>query len=312
MAFIYIIIIVIACVVLVKSAHWIIKSLIYFAQYLHIPEFVVAFILAGLVTSLPEFFVGISAAITKTPILSLSNIFGSNIANVTLILGLTVILTRGLTLKSKTIQRNIFYTSLLLMYPILLTLDGVLSRVDGLGLLVLFALYILILFHQSQDFTKKFERALRKNLIKNLIIFIISLTFLLTSSYIIVLMSKLLAMELNISLFLVGLFLIAIGTSLPELIFGIQAAQGKHKDMIFGNILGSIAVNSTAVLGITAIICPITINDIGLLITTAIFMFGVYLLFAFFSYSKRKLSWQEGFILLFFYVTFIIIQFLVK
>jgi len=312
MAFIYIIIIVIACVILVKSAHWIIKSLIYFAQYLHIPEFVVAFILAGLVTSLPEFFVGISAAITKTPILSLSNIFGSNIANVTLILGLTVILTRGLTLKSKTIQRNIFYTSLLLMYPILLTLDGVLSRVDGLGLLVLFALYILILFHQSQDFTKKFERALRKNLIKNLIIFIISLTFLLTSSYIIVLMSKLLAMELNISLFLVGLFLIAIGTSLPELIFGIQAAQGKHKDMIFGNILGSIAVNSTAVLGITAIICPITINDIGLLITTAIFMFGVYLLFAFFSYSKRKLSWQEGFILLFFYVTFIIIQFLVK
>ena len=312
MAFIYIIIIVIACVVLVKSAHWIIKSLIYFAQYLHIPEFVVAFILAGLVTSLPEFFVGISAAITKTPILSLSNIFGSNIANVTLILGLTVILTRGLTLKSKTIQRNIFYTSFLLIYPILLTLDGVLSRVDGLGLLVLFTLYILILFHQSQDFTKKFERALRKNLIKNLIIFIISLTFLLTSSYIIVLMSKLLAMELNISLFLVGLFLIAIGTSLPELIFGIQAAQGKHKDMIFGNILGSIAVNSTAVLGITAIICPITINDIGLLITTAIFMFGVYLLFAFFSYSKRKLSWQEGFILLFFYVTFIIIQFLVK
>ncbi len=312
MAFIYIIIIVIACVILVKSAHWIIKSLIYFAQYLHIPEFVVAFILAGLVTSLPEFFVGISAAITKTPILSLSNIFGSNIANVTLILGLTVILTRGLTLKSKTIQRNIFYTSLLLIYPILLTLDGVLSRVDGLGLLVLFALYILILFHQSQDFTKKFERALRKNLIKNLIIFVISITFLLTSSHIIVLMSKLLAMELNISLFLVGLFLIAIGTSLPELIFGIQAAQKKHKDMIFGNILGSIAVNSTAVLGITAIICPITINDIGLLITTAIFMFGVYLLFAFFSYSKRKLSWQEGFILLFLYVAFIIIQFLVK
>jgi len=312
MAFIYIIIIVIACVILVKSAHWIIKSLIYFAQYLHIPEFVVAFILAGLVTSLPEFFVGISAAITKTPILSLSNIFGSNIANVTLILGLTVILTRGLTLKSKTIQRNIFYTSLLLIYPILLTLDGVLSRVDGLGLLVLFTLYILILFHQSQDFTKKFERALRKNLIKNLIIFVISITFLLTSSHIIVLMSKLLAMELNISLFLVGLFLIAIGTSLPELIFGIEAAQKKHKDMIFGNILGSIAVNSTAVLGITAIICPITINDIGLLITTAIFMFGVYLLFAFFSYSKRKLSWQEGFILLFLYVAFIIIQFLVK
>jgi len=312
MALIYIIIIIVACVVLVKSTHWIIKTITYFAQYLHVPEFVVAFILAGLATSLPELFVGISAAINKTPILSLSNIFGSNIANVTLVLGLTVIFTRGLTPETKTVQRNIFYTSLLLMYPILLTLDGVLSRIDGLGLLVLFTLYILILFYQSQDFTKKLERALRRDLIKNIGVFIVSIALLLSSAHIIVIMSELLAFELNVSLFLIGLFLIAVGTSLPELVFGIQAAQEKHKEMIFGNILGSIAVNSTAVLGITAIISPITIDDLGLLATTAFFMLGAYLLFILFSYSKKRLSLQEGFILLFFYVAFIIIQFLLK
>ena len=125
-------------------------------------------------------------------------------------------------------------------------------------------------------------------------------------------MSELLAFELNISLFLIGLFLVAIGTSLPELVFGIQASQQKHKDMIFGNILGSIAVNSTAVLGITAIISPITIDDLGILATTAIFMLGGYLLFILFSYSKKRLSLEEGFILLFFYVAFIIVQFLIK
>lgn len=312
MAFLYIFVIILASVILVKSAHWIIKTLTYLAQYLRVPEFVVAFILAGIATSLPELFVGISAALNKTPILSLSNVLGSNIANLTLILGLTVILIKGLESETRTVQRNISYTSVLIIYPILLTLDGSLSRIDGLGLLVLFALYILILFHQSQDFTKKLERAYRKYLIKNLILFIISMILLLISAYIIVQASDRLAIELNISLFLIGLFLIAIGTSLPELVFGIQAATKKHKGMILGNILGSIAVNSTAVLGVTAIISPIMIKDINLLISSAMFMLVAYLLFIFFTRSKNRISWQEAFILFFFYMAFIIIQFLVK
>lgn len=312
MAFVYVLIIILASVILVKSAHWVITTLIYMAQYLQVPEFVVAFILAGLATSLPELFVGISAAINKTSILSLSNVLGSNIANLTLVLGLTIILIKGLVSESKTVQRNIFYTSILLMYPILLTLDGILSRIDGLALLVIFALYSLILFYQSQDFTKKLERVRRKDLIKNLGLFVISMALLLISVYIIVQASNRLAVELNIPLFLIGLILVAIGTSLPELVFGIQAATEKHKDMILGNILGSLAVNSTAVLGVTAVISPIIIEDLGLLASSAMFMLGAYLLFIFFARSKYKISWQEAFILLFFYMAFIIIQFLVK
>ncbi|GAI51015.1 unnamed protein product, partial [marine sediment metagenome] len=101
MVFLYILTIILASIILVKSTHWIIKSLIYLAQYLRVPEFVIGFILAGLATSFPEFFVGIAAALNKTPILSLSNVFGSNIANLTLILGLTVILIKGLESESR-------------------------------------------------------------------------------------------------------------------------------------------------------------------------------------------------------------------
>jgi len=100
----YIIIIILASGVLVKAAHWVIKSLIYLAQRIKISEFVIAFILAGIATSLPELFVGISSALNKTPILSLSNVIGSNIANITLILGITIILLKGLNIKIKTIR----------------------------------------------------------------------------------------------------------------------------------------------------------------------------------------------------------------
>jgi len=95
----YIIIIVLASGILVKASHWVIKSLIYLAQRMKISEFVIAFILAGIATSLPELFVGISSALNKTPILSLSNVLGSSIANITLILGITIILLKGLNIK---------------------------------------------------------------------------------------------------------------------------------------------------------------------------------------------------------------------
>lgn len=312
MVFIYIIVIIFASIILVKSTHWVIKSLIYLAQYLRISEFVIAFILAGLATSFPELFVGISAAINKTSILSLSNVLGSNIANLTLILGLTIILIRGLGSGTKTIQRNILYTSILLIYPLFLTLDGQLSRTDGVALIILFILYTLILFYQSQNFTKKLDSVRRKDLFKNIIIFIVGMALLLISAEVIVRYSNHLAVELNIPLFLIGLFLVAIGTSLPELVFGIKAAKEHHKDMILGNILGSLAVNSTFILGITALISPIIIKNTYLFVSSAIFFVIAYFIFALFARSKEKISWQEGFILCFFYISFIIIQLLVK
>jgi len=312
MTFLYIITIILASAILVKAAHQVIKSLAYLAQCLKISEFVIAFILASIATSLPELFVGISSALNKTPILSLSNVIGSNIANITLILGITIILLGGLNIKIKTIQRNIIYTALLMIYSLLLCLDGVLSRLDGLALLVSFTLYNLILVHQNQDQSKIIIKVKKKELTKNILSFIVGIALLLISAQIIVEAANNLAIKLNIPLFIVGLFMVAIGTSLPELILGIRAAHQKHKDMILGGILGSVAVNSTAVLGITALISPIIIKNNALFINGIVALLIAYLLFGIFAHSKKRISWQEAMILLFFYITFTIIQFLLK
>lgn len=311
MVFIYILIIILSSIVLVKSTHWIIKAINYLARYFHVPKFVMAFILAGLVTSFPELFVGISSGLNKTPILSLSNVFGSNIANLTLALGLTIIFVKGIGSGARIIRKNTIFTLLLIIYPILLASDGLISRVDGAGLIVLFILYNAILFFQSREFEKKLVGARRKDLIKNILLFMFSIALLMLSAEIIVHTSSQLAVELNISLFLIGLFLIALGTSLPEIIFGIRAGIEKQKDMILGNILGSLASNSTIVLGVTALISPIIIAKINLLASSSIYLLAAYILFMIFARSARKLTSQEGLVLLFFYISFVIIQFLI-
>jgi cation:H+ antiporter len=309
---IYLLTIILASISLVKAAQWTINALVYLARRLRLSEFVIAFVLASFASSLPEFFVGISAALDQKPILSLSNVFGSNIANITLVLGLSVLLIKGLKIKTKTIQRNIVYTLLLLSYSVLLCLDGVLSRLDGFALLISFTLYNSILIYQNKDRHQIIEKAKKGETFYQILKFIISISLLLLSSEIIVETAQKLATTINTPLFIVGLLVISIGTSLPELIFGLQAIRGKHQDMILGSLLGSAIVNSTAVIGLTAIIYPIAIQINNLFLVTIVFMLGAYILFAIFSRSHEKISWGEALILVFSYIAFILIQFLIE
>jgi len=305
---IYIITIFIGCFILVKSTDLIIRSIHYLAKYFNISEFVIAFVLAGLATSLPELFIGILSAVDKVSVLSLSNIFGSNISNLTLILGLGVIVAKKIYSSSRMLNRNLIYVFLLVIYAILLSLDGYVSRIDGIGLVVLFVLYNTILFFQSKEFSKKAGWARKKKLFKNILLLFIGIFLLISSAYMVVQASTNLAAIIQASIFLVGLILVALGTSLPEFIFGLRSIKTNHKDMILGGILGSIASNVTIVLGVTAIINPILIQNRSLLATSALFMIVSYIIFVFLSKTDKKLTWQEGLGLILVYIIFIIIQ----
>src|SRR6056297_1421258 len=115
MTIVYIITIFIGCFILIKSTNLVIKSIKYLAKYFNIAEFVIAFVLAGLATSLPELFIGVMSAVENTSVLSLSNIFGSNIANITLVLGITIIIAKNVSTKSRMVNRNLFYVFILVI-----------------------------------------------------------------------------------------------------------------------------------------------------------------------------------------------------
>jgi cation:H+ antiporter len=106
--------------------------------------------------------------------------------------------------------------------------------------------------------------------------------------------------------------LVAVGTSLPELVFGIKAATLKHEGMCLGNIIGSIVINSTFILGISAIISPIKIENLNVIVVGAVFMLIAVLFSNIFLSSGRKVSIKEGWILIGFYVLFLIAEFVFR
>ena len=304
---------VLSCIVMVFAGTFLIKNLTKIARFLLITEFAAAFIIMAVATSLPELFIGITSALAKNPALSFGNVMGANILNLTLITGIIILVARKIEIKSKKIRRDAFFTSLIILLPIILFLIGnKLSRYDGAILLAVFFMYSYRLIKQRKKFKKKLEdRVKRKEIVLTTFLFILFLFVLFFSAKFVVHYASLLVFDLKLPAIMIGLFLVSFGTTLPELIFGVRAAQLKHADMSLGDQLGTMIANSTLVLGVAALIYPIEVAFAPFMIS-AIFLFVTGFLFVTFVESGRKLDTREGISLILLYIFFVIIEFYVR
>ncbi|MBW2984973.1 sodium:calcium antiporter [Candidatus Woesearchaeota archaeon] len=302
-----------ACIVLVAGGGLLVKSLSKIASFLKMSEFVVGFIIMGIATTIPELFVGIASALGKTPSLSLGNVIGSNIVNVSLILGIVVLLSRGIEIKSPTMKSDALYAFFISIVPIVLMGIGRnLSRIDGVILLGIYIIYTWWLIRARKEFRKELEeRVKRWEIIGYTAIFAACLLALFLSARFVTKYGELLAIDFGMPNIMIGLFLVAIGTSLPELVFGVRAATMKHPTMALGDITGAIVSNSTLVLGVTALICPITAHFMSFLVGGS-FMIVACFLFATFVESGNRLYWKEGVAMVLLYVLFIVVEFYIK
>ena len=299
---------------LIASGYFLIKSITKLAGYLKISEFVTGFIILAVVTSLPELFVGISSALNKSTSISLGNVIGANIADMTLVIGIPILLSRGFKIKSDKTKKDALITVALAVLPLILMYIGSqLSKIDGIILITVFFLYSYYLLAQKKEFTKKYkeEKFKRYYLIVYTLVFLVALFFLIESSDFTVKYAKSLSEDLLVPKILIGLFLIAIGTTLPELVVGINAVFSGYTEISIGNVLGSVVANSTLILGITSLIYPITANFL-FFITSGFYMILVCFIFATFVGSSKKLYWQEGISLVMLYVFFVIFELYVK
>lgn len=303
----------IACVVLVISGTFMVKTLSKIGAYLHVSEFVVGFVIMALATSLPELFVGISSALARNTALALGNVIGANILNLTIVIAIVILLKRGIVIESEKTKTDALYMFFIAMLPlILMWIGNSISRIDGVILLGAFFFYSKKLFKERKIFTKEVKNHEKRwEPILNTALFIFSLALLFLSSTFVVKYATLLSVELLLPPVLIGLFLVSMGTTLPELTFEIRAVLTGHSEMALGNLIGSVIVNSTLVLGITALIYPITANFL-LFVTAGSFMLIVAFLFATFVESGNKLYVKEGIILIFLYIFFIIIEFYIR
>lgn len=303
----------IACLVLVTSGTLLVKSLTKLATYLRVSEFIIGFMILAFATSIPELFVGINAAIAKNTSLALGMVIGSNIANLTIIMGIAILLKRGISIESKKTKTDSLYMFAIAILPFaLMWIGNSISRIDGIILICAFLVYARKLYKERTVFTKELKNHQKRLApILNTLLFVASLALLFLASKYVIHYAELLSLDLALPPIIMGLFLIALGTSLPELVAGARAVMMGHTEMALGNIIGSVIVNSTLVLGVTALIFPIT-SEFLLFFTSGIFMLLVTFLFATFVESGNRLYIKEGIALIFFYVFFIIIEFYVK
>lgn len=312
-----------AVAALLISGKYIIRSGSVIARSLHVSEYVLSFILIALATSLPELSVGINSALVGVPELSFGDIIGTNIVNLTLVVGLVTVVSGTLTLRDYThFKNNRLFELAVLVSPLILLLDGTLSRLDGGILLVLFAWNIIRLLDIDDKILGR--KVLRPHyaqhahepavsgrwLLYHVAILLVAVASLLTATHILVQGAQALGHVLEIPEVLVGVLIIATLTSLPELTVGIRGALAGRGGLALGDEFGSSAINATLVLGIVALIEPIHIADTQIIITGLAFTVMATVLLFIFLHTKHSLSRWEGMVLCGCYVLFIGAQFL--
>ncbi len=300
-------------VLLFFATNLLVKGIIFLARYLGWQEFVIAFFVMAIASSIPNLFVGISSALHDIPELSFGDVMGNSVVDLTLVAALTGLLGKKLSTLSNIIQISSLITIAVAVLPILLIIDGTLGRGDGLVLLLAFLFYSLWLFSKRKEHPEIFnhrrqeEPVLERFLLTAVgMMFAVFLMFL--SAEGVVRAAKIFAAYLSIPIPLVGILVFGFGNSLPEIYFAIGAAkEGKYR-MVLGEIMGSVIVLTTLVLGIVALINPIEISDFSPFAIARVFLVVSALFFFLFVRSDRKVTRGEAFVLLLLYVTFLLAE----
>jgi cation:H+ antiporter len=239
----------------IVSADEAIKRLLNLARYLRLSEFVVSFVLAGVIAILPELSIGVLAAAGGASALGYGVILGANVADLTLVIGV-VTLFAGKVRLDKTTMRNIRLSFIAVTLPVLLFVDGEISRLDGAVLIVAFAVYIFFLLRAKQDRPVFADKPRRMHIIRDLAILLGALAALLIGGIFITDNSETLSTALGLPIFIVGL-IVAVGTCLPEMAFAIRSCNKMHCNLGLGNILGNVLADSLLTIGLIALIQPI-------------------------------------------------------
>ncbi len=235
-------------------------------------------------TSAPELVVSLKAAISGNGSISLGNIIGSNIANIALILGVAALI-RPLKVHANVIMREIPIMIAISVLLFILLIDGEVGFIDGIilvGGLIIYLVVNVILARKEKnaEVDAEFKEGLKSKfgIPLSIVFIIVGLGLLLFGANLFVQSAVVIAQIFNVSDAIIGLTIVAIGTSLPELITSVVAAYKKEADIAIGNVVGSNIFNILGILGITALVIPISslgINyvDLGVMLFTAIILF---------------------------------------
>jgi len=294
---------------IIKGATLSTKYSFQIADDLKISKYVVGFIIIAVISIIPETFVSINSAIEGVPSLGLGTLFGSNVADLTLIFAIIIFVAgRGVKVESKILKNNSIY-SFFLLVPILLGFDGFYSRWEGITLIVIGVIFYYLAFKNGGEkkVTSNIPIEENTNRNKNILFLLFSMALLLIGSHFIVTSTVNLASYFNVSSIIIGMLIVGVGTTMPELFFCLSAVKKNHDSLAIGDVLGTVLADATIVVGILALINPFSFPQ-KIIYTSGIFMVVASFVLFHFMRTGKSLSKKEGLLLLCFWVLFVLVE----
>lgn len=296
-------------VMLFYGGDWLVKGAVSVAARMNMSTLLVSILIVGFGTSTPELLVSLQAAVNGSPDIALGNVIGSNIANVLLIMGIAAVITPVLC-TSKGVKRDALVVLLASFILLGLSFLGLIPRLAGIFMLIVLATYIgYCIWYEKTATTHDVEpedteeRPL--SLLKSFTYCAVSIVLLVLGAKFLVDGATTVARSFGVSEAVIGLTLVAVGTSLPELAAAIAAAMKKHSDVVIGNILGSNLYNILGILGVTAVVSPIPFSeqmakmDIWMMLATALVLIPIIWL------GERKIFRFQGIMFLLVYAVYV-------
>lgn len=296
-------------ILLILGGNWLLKAAVAFSLRLSIPKIIIGMTVVSFATSAPELIVSVNAALDGFPDLALGNVVGSNIANLGLVLAIIIILSRIEVRKSFYITDWPMMMFASVLFVGFIYFDRLLERHEGaimFTLLFIFLVYLLR-FQKIAVVDDLPEDDVPLPIYLSMVFLGLGAIGLWAGSELLIRGAVDMAQYFQVSERIVGVTVVSVGTSIPELAASVVAVIKKEKAISVGNLIGSNVFNLLAVLGITAMITPIPVRDTALLSSDIFWMLGIsFLIFPLVFFPRAlRLDWRHGLILILLYASFV-------
>ena len=289
-------------VFLIFGGDLLVRSAVSFAEKFGVSSFLIGVTVVSFGTSVPELMVSIQAAMDQAADIAIGNVLGSNIANIALVLGVSVVL-RPLSVTTNTYKLSWWVMLISSLLFILFLLDNVITKMEGL--LLVAGLFCFIIFSIKRNIPNEESIISKINIQTGILFFVLGAIGLYFGSELFVESAISIASFFNVPKFVIGITVVALGTSLPELVTSIVALMKGQNNISLGNLIGSNIFNVFAVLGITSLVQELGTSSILLFLDFGV-MLAVILVFGYQLFIRKKISRTAGFILLSGYFSYIL------
>lgn len=296
-----IVLLVMGLVVVLKGADWLTDGAVNIASRFGVSQMVIGLTIVAMGTSMPELCVSMVSALKGTPDLAVGNVVGSNTLNTLLIVGCSA-LVAPIMVKRSSVRRDIPFAVLASLLMLIFCLDGGIDRLDAALLFILFAVFMFVTVKYSKNEGTE-AKTTAAPLGKATLLLVVGLVCLILGSNLFVDNASFIASTLGVSDAVIGLTIVAGGTSLPELATSMVSAKKGNSDIAIGNVIGSNVFNILMIIGVTGFVKPMHIKGITSL--DLIVMLASMLLLWFFCRTTYKVKRWEGAVLAISYITYL-------